>query len=371
MRNKRSANVPDRMPAGNMNRTRRTALLRLKTIFVLAVVLVLSASSMNGCSGAGGGSADDGAGDGGSAGETRQITIVTTIFPAYDWTRSILGERIDDPDVTLTLLMDNGVDFHSYQPTAGDLIAVKNCDMLIYVGGASDQWIEDALREDANPDMVVIRMMDSVGDRAVAEETVEGMTAEVEENGSDADAQAEDEEEYDEHVWLSLRNAELITADIGGALIGLDPDHADLYRANADGLIAGMRALDAEYEAVFSQGSHGTLVFGDRFPFRYLLDDYGLSYYAAFVGCSAESEASFETVRFLAEKVDELGLHYVLAESANGEKISRTIIETTGAKDQEVLLLDDMQSYMTGGSEDLTYLDRMRNNLEVFRKAVE
>ena len=323
----------------------------VKVIVSMFLMLVLLASC--GTNGAGG--TEDGASD-----ESGQITIVTTIFPAYSWTRSVLGEeRLQDDDVSLILLMDNGVDFHSYQPTARDLATVKNCDMLVYVGGASDQWIEDALREDANPDMVVIRMMDSVGDRAVTEEEIEGMTV-TEEEG--------EEEEYDEHVWLSLRNAELITGDIGVALVEIDPDHADTYNENAAALIGEMQALDAEYEAALSQAKNKTLVFGDRIPFRYMLEDYGLSYYAAFVGCSAESEASFETIRFLASKVDELGLRYVIAESATGERISRTIIETTQDKDQEILILDDMQSYREG-SGDETYLDRMRNNLEVLKKA--
>ena len=223
-----------------------------------------------------------------------KIRIVTTIFPEYDWVREILGDKADSAEITM--LLDNGVDLHSYQPTADDLIKLSDCDLFVYVGGESDEWVEDALKSAANRDRKVIRLLDALGDSVKEEETVEGMQEEEEDH---------EEKEYDEHVWLSLKNAKTLVGAISAALQELDPGNKDTYAANADAYGQKLSALDAEYQKAVSAGTYKTLLFGDRFPFRYLVDDYGLSYYAAFAGCSAESEASFETVSFLARKVDE------------------------------------------------------------------
>ena len=198
--------------------------------------------------------------------------------------------------------------------------------------------------DDLNEDMVVIKLLDVLGERVKEEEVVEGMEHEHDHDGDHDHDHEEGEPEFDEHVWLSLNNAALFCRAIADALAQLDPGHEEAYQANAAAYGEKLSALDAEYRAAVDAASTRTLLFGDRFPFRYLVDDYGLSYYAAFAGCSAETEASFETIVFLAEKADELKLHAVCQiESADGS-IARTICENTRSGDQEILTFDSMQS---------------------------
>ena len=293
------------------------------------------------------------------------LSVVTTIFPEYDWVTNILGDNPAQADVTM--LLDNGVDLHSYQPTADDIIKVSQCDLFIYVGGESDEWVEDALKEAANKDMIVINLLDVLGDAVKEEEVVDGMEAEEAE-----EAEEEEEVEYDEHVWLSLKNAVTLVGAIKDALVKLDADHADTYIANADAYVEQLNTLDRSYQFVADNAKNKTVLFGDRFPFRYLTDDYGLTYYAAFVGCSAESEASFETIAFLAGKVDELGLPAVLTLEGTEHKIAETVVATTKAKDAQIMAMDSMQSTT---SEDVkngaTYLSIMEKNLDVLNSALQ
>ncbi len=249
-----------------------------------------------------------------SAEDAGRIRIVTTIFPEYDWVMNILGENPAGAEVTM--LLDTGVDLHSFQPTAADILSISTCDLFICVGGESDEWVDDALKEASNQDMIVIRLLDALGGAAREEEMLEGMQEEGHghEDGEDEDghgdehAHGEDGIEFDEHVWLSLKNAAILVESISEAVQSIDPDHAGQYQDNAAAYIAQLDSLDAQYRAAVAGASNTTLLFGDRFPFRYLADDYGLSCYAAFAGCSAETEASFETIAFLAQKVDELSL---------------------------------------------------------------
>ena len=475
--------------------------------------------------------------------DSNKLSVVTTIFPEYDWVKEILGDKADNAEVTM--LLSSGVDLHSYQPTADDIVKISDCDLFIYVGGESDKWVDDALKEATNKDMKVIDLLEVLGDSVKTEETVEGMqetehahdhskevstfedhevqdrslsdwagswqsaypfaldgtlddafAAMAEEGemtadeyktyyqkgyktditnidiagdhiaftyedgkkvGSDykyigyyiqnwstgtkaamyrfeavdrtsgapiyiefndhmiesaapehfhirmsnesfdaivdpekswptffpADMTGEDlcehmeghghdhEEEADEHVWLSLKNAKTLVAAIADALQELDPDNKDTYAANAAAYIEKLSTLDGAYQAAVDGAARKTLLFGDRFPFRYLVDDYGLSYYAAFAGCSAESEASFETVSFLAKKVDELKLPCVLTIEGKNHKIAETIVENTAEKNQKILTMDSMQSTT---SEDVangtTYLSVMEQNLSVLKEAL-
>ncbi|MBR1692230.1 MAG: zinc ABC transporter substrate-binding protein [Lachnospiraceae bacterium] len=311
--------------------------------------------------------------------EAGKLHIVTTIFPEYDWIREIVGEEAEH--VELTLLLDNGVDLHSYQPTAEDIMKIASCDLFVYVGGESDEWVKDALAEATNEDMVVIHLLDVLGDFAKEEELVEGMEAEEDDGArEEADAvregteetDAEEDTEYDEHVWLSLKNAEICVGDISEVLAGMDAEHADAYKANAAAYVEKLRKLDAAYETAVQNAGQKTLLFGDRFPFRYLTDDYGLKYYAAFAGCSAETEASFETIAFLAGKVDELGLTTVMTIEGTDDAVAETIIKNTESKDQKILALDSMQSTTSKDiAEGETYLSIMQHNLEVLRQAFE
>lgn len=467
-----------------------------------------------------------------------KISVVTTIFPEYDWVREILGDKADNAEIAL--LLDNGVDLHSYQPTADDIIKISDCDLFVYVGGESDEWVDEALKNATNKDMKVINLLDVLKDTVKTEEAKPGMQAEeghnhgyshfddsdvqdrtlfdwdgdwqsvypylqegildevmerkaengsktaeeyrayyetgyktdvsqitidaesrtmcfvkngvavkatyeykgyqiydyasgsrgvryfFEATGGDADApkfvqfsdhgigpgKAEhfhiysgndgfdalsqemdnwptyyptdmsgseikedmlehEEKEYDEHVWLSLKNAETLVGAISNALQELDPDSKDTYAANADAYVQKLSALDAEYRKAVSAGTYKTVLFGDRFPFRYLADDYGLNYYAAFAGCSAESEASFETISFLAKKVDELKLPCVLTIEGAQHKIAETIVKNTTEKNQKVLTMDSMQSTTSQDvANGTTYLSVMEKNLDVLKEAL-
>ena len=288
------------------------------------------------------------------------ISVVTTIFPEYDWVKQITG---DSENVELTMLLDNGVDLHNYQPTADDIMKIATCDVFIYVGGESDEWVEDALAEAVNPDMQVINLLEVLGDSVKEEEVVEGMEAEEE--------ASEEEVEYDEHVWLSLKNAATCVNAIADSLEAIDVANADMYKANADSYINDINALDAKYADAVNAATGKTLLFGDRFPFRYMVDDYGLDYYAAFVGCSAETEASFETIKFLSEKVDELGLKTVLTIENSDNKIADTIIANTNSKDANILAMDSLQSTTSSdAASGTTYLSVMEQNLSVLTEAL-
>ena len=310
-----------------------------------------------------------------SAKASDKISIVTTIFPEYDWVMSILGDNPAGAEVTM--LLDNGVDLHSYQPTAADMIKISSCDMFVYVGGESDEWVEDALKEAVNKDMVVVNLLDVLGDAVKAEEVVEGMQGEDEHDydhdEEDHDHEHEDEEEEkDEHVWLSLRNASAICEVIEADLERIDAAHADTYQKNLESYKEKLASLDGEYKKAVGAGSTDTVLFGDRFPFRYLVDDYALNYYAAFVGCSAETEASFETITFLAGKVDELSLKCILTIENNNQKIAKTISDNTKDKNQKILTLDSMQSTTSKDVKaGVTYLSIMESNLAVLKDALQ
>ena len=285
-------------------------------------------------------------------GETDRPKIVTTIFPLYDWTKNLLGSRADETE--LVMLLDDGVDMHSFQPSVADMVTVSSCDLLIYVGGESDEWIEDAIAERANPDMIVLNLMEVLGERGLREELVEGMEGEA-------------EDEPDEHIWLSLRNAELLCGSIRDALTELDGGHRSEYETACEAYCAELRALDAAYRETVEAAAQHTLIFADRFPFRYLTEDYGLDYYAAFAGCSAETEASFATVIFLAGKLDELGLKQLCVIETSDGKLARTVIENTKSGEIGVQTLHSMQGAV--GEED--YLSLMERNLEAIKEALK
>ncbi len=280
-----------------------------------------------------------------------KIKIVTTIFPIYDWTKNLLGDRLDE--ASLTLLLDDGVDMHSFQPSVADLITVSSCDLLIYVGGESDGWIADALAERANPDMIALNLLELLGQRALQEELVEGMEGEAEDTP-------------DEHIWLSLQNARVLCAAIRDALSELDGEHARSYEAAFAVYDAKLEQLDAAYRAAVDTAARHTLLVADRFPFRYLAEDYGLDYYACFSGCSAETEASFATVAFLAGKADELGAGSLCVIETSDGKLARTVIENTQSRELRVLTLHSMQGAVNGES----YLSLMEQNLNVLKEAL-
>ena len=341
---------------------------------IMLVILLLALNCLSACS----------SGSGQSGADTGRLKIVTTIFPEYDWVMNILGTNPANAEVTM--LLDNGVDLHSFQPTVDDILKIASCDLFIYVGGESDEWVDDALRETAGKNTVVINLLDILGDSVKEEEVVEGMQEEDhdhnEEDGDhhdhgsneeDADHHdhSEEEPEYDEHVWLSLRNAAVLVNSISEALQKIDSANAAVYKGNTDVYLEKLALLDKEYKSAVSAASLHTLLFGDRFPFRYLVDDYGLDYYAAFAGCSAETEASFETITFLAKKLDELSLPAVLTIEGTDHKIAETIIANTQKKDQRILTMDSMQSVTSkDAANGTTYLSIMEKNLSILKEAL-
>ncbi|MBQ6780556.1 MAG: zinc ABC transporter substrate-binding protein [Treponema sp.] len=310
-----------------------------------------------------------------------KLKVVATIFPEYDWVRNILGEQADHAE--LTLLLDNGVDLHSYQPSVKDMAKLSVADIFVYVGGESDEWVEDALKTVRNKNIRVVNLLEVLGDKVKEEEIVEGMQVEEddehEHEGEEHHHEGEghhhhdDEEEieYDEHVWLSIKNARLLCAAIAEELCAADEKNAAMYRKNLSAYDEKLAALDADYTAAVKSAVRKTLLFGDRFPFRYLTDDYGLHYYAAFVGCSAETEASFKTVAFLSAKADELSLPAVLQIETGDGKIAGTIIQNTKAKSAKILTLDSMQSTTAKQiAAGTTYLGIMEKNLAVLEEAL-
>ena len=320
------------------------------------------------------------------AAKAKKLKVVTTIFPEYDWVREIVGEN--NKNVDLTLLVSNGVDLHSYQPSIQDIAKISTADIFIYVGGESDAWVKDALANATNKNMKVINLMEVLEGQTKTEEVKEGMQVsehhhhhdEDEEEDHDHDHEAEGhhhhlhdgEAQYDEHVWLSVRFAKTLCAVISKALCDVDSANSSSYKANLKAYTEKLDNLDAKFSTAVKNGNKKTLLFGDRFPFRYFVEDYKLDYYAAFVGCSAETEASFETVAFLAKKVDELGLNSVIKIESGDGKIARTIVENSKKKNAKVLTLDSIQSTtLKQAKAGASYLKIMEENLKVIEEALK
>ena len=257
--------------------------------------------------------------------------------------------------------MDDGVDPHSFQPAVSDMVTAANCDLLIYGGGESDQWLTKL--EATNPNRETLVLLPLLGAQAHREEVVEGMEAHEED-------EPENDAEMDEHVWLSLRNARFFCQAITDALCDLNPGKADAYRANLSAYQQKLEALDKDYQQAVSAASQHTIVVCDRFPFRYLVEDYNLNYYAAFPGCSAETGASFETVVFLSNKVKELNLSALLVTESSDGRMAKTVAENAGNEQMPVLTLNSMQSVSAEQAKALTYLSVMTQNLTVLQQAL-
>ena len=288
--------------------------------------------------------------------------IVVTNFSEYDWVRNIVGST-EGFEITM---LGGGVDLHSFQPSAADIVTITQSDLFIYVGGESDRWVGDVLNSSKNENMEIIALMEIPGVHTRTEEHREGMQAEHEDEDED-----EEEEEYDEHVWLSLKNAVVFCENIESILEKLDPDNTDTFRTNLETYKQNLTDLDTRYTNMIKNAQRKVLVFGDRFPFRYLTDDYGLDYYAVFSGCSAETEASFETIKFMANKIDELALDSVITIEGSDKKIAATIIENTKSKSQKILTLNSMQSVgIEEADNGLSYLQVMEDNLSVLTQAL-
>ena len=305
---------------------------------------------------------------------SKSYSVVCTIFTEYDWTKEILGSHAENADISY--LLDSGTDLHNYQPSADDIVKISTCDLFIYVGGESDEWAEDALVNVQNPDMKVISLMDILGDSAKVEELKEGMQEseheheDGEEDHDDHDEEEheheEDEVEYDEHVWLSIKNARVLCTEIEKNIEAIDPANASDYKANLDSYISKLSDLDNSFKTLVDNAPVKTLVFGDRFPFRYFVDDYGLDYYAAFIGCSAESEASFETIKFLSDKIDELDCNTVFTLENSNKDLANSIIANSGKDGVQIAELNSLQSVsQTDIANGASYISLMQKNYDV------
>lgn len=283
-----------------------------------------------------------------------KLSIVTTIFPQYDFVREIAGDKVN-----LTMLLSPGAESHSYEPAPQDIIKIQNSDLFIYVGGEGDVWVDSILKSDSKK-VNSLTLMECVD--TVEEEIIEGMEEEEEEKD-------EDEPELDEHVWTSVQNAIKITERICNELCKLDPDNADEYNKRTTEYVVKLESLDGRIRKIVEDGKRDTVIFGDRFPFRYFADEYGLKYYAAFPGCSEDTEPSAQTVSFLIDKVKKEQIPVVFGIEFSNKKLCKTISDATGAK------ILEMHSCHNISSEDLnsktvTYLSLMEQNAENLEKAL-
>ena len=308
-------------------------------IFILSVIIILSAFTS--CT-----STDETTDNG-------KINVVTTIFPVYDWTKNVAGENCN-----VIYLDESGTDMHSFEPTAKNILAITNADVFIHIGGVSDEWVENALSASGNTSLITLALADITG--MIEEEIIDGM-----EHDHESD---HDSAENDEHIWLSLKKAQKAVSAIADSLANADTENADEYRLNAENYNKKLSALDTEYTDCVNNAKRKTLLFADRFPFRYLTEDYGIEYFAAFPGCSAESEASFETMTFLIEKVRELSLPCIITIENSDSKIAGTISNET---DTKILSLNSCQSVTKSDIDNgITYISAMENNLQILTEAL-
>ncbi len=288
--------------------------------------------------------------------DSDKISVVSTIFAPYDFTRQIVGDNAE-----ITMLLPPGSESHSYEPSPKDIITIQECDIFIYVGGESDQWVRKVLDSMDTSDIKIITLMDCVD--VVEEELVEGMEGDEEEDHE------HDEEEYDEHVWTSPKNAKLILNKISEAICSVDSQNAESYKKNTESYLTKLDDLDKAFKEVVDSAVRKTLIFGDRFPFRYLADAYGLDYYAAFPGCSSETEASAATVAFLINKTKADKIPVVFHIEFSNEKIADVISEATGAK---VLLLHSCHNITKKDFENgITYIELMNQNVQNLKEALQ
>lgn len=283
-----------------------------------------------------------------------KITIVTTIYPPTDFSQKVGGEY-----VSVHQLLKPGAESHTYEPTPKDILAIENCDLFIYVGGESDSWIDDIISSIDSSNVRTVKMLDAV--EALSEEHVEGMEEEEHE-------EHEEGEELDEHVWTSIRNAELITEKICVELSEIDPQHKNYFRQNTDDYIKKLAELDKAYHETIDSSARKEIIVADRFPFRYMAHEYGLTYYAAFPGCSSDSEPSAKTLGFLINKVSEDGIPVVFHIEFSNEKIADSVVEVSGAKKLMLHSCHNLSQDELNNGED--YLSIMQNNLEGLKEAL-
>ena len=282
--------------------------------------------------------------------KSNSLVIVTTNFVGYDFARAVVG----DEDVEIKMLLKPGMDAHQYEPTPKDIKSINDADIFIYVGGESEEWVSDILEDLDSDETKVIKMMDSVNLKE--EEIKEGMKEE------------EEETEYDEHVWTSPKNAILIVKEIEDKLSSIDEDNEEAYEENAENYISKLNKIDEEIREVVSNSKRKVLIFGDRFPLRYFVDEYGLDYYAAFPGCSSDTEASAKTISFLIDKVKKEKVPAVLKIELSSGKIADTIASETGVSVKTFYAVHNVSA--DEFKDGKTYIDYMNENVKVLREVL-
>lgn len=294
-----------------------------------------------------------------------KINVVCTLFPQYDWMRNIIGES---DSVELSLIIANGSDPHSYQPTAADVLKISECDMIVYLGNESDLWVSEALERANRPDIVKVALCE-----------LEGMT--LHNISSHSHEHAEDQHEHhdhahgtlDEHIWLSLGNAMAATEQLAVELSALDTDNAELYKENAKKYVERLGVLDSRYKKAVeeSDAERRFMLFADRFPFVYLLSDYGIDYQAAFEGCTTDVDADFDTVLTLIKEAERHGVKYVGVTESSDKALARTVVKSAKHTEMEILTMNSMQAMSKKSIDDgATYISVMEQNLTVLKKAI-
>ena len=278
--------------------------------------------------------------------------IISSNFIGYDFARAVTGDKSE-----ISMLLKPGAEAHDFEPTPEDIINIKNADLFIYVGGKSDEWIENLLEDNEIPAEKTLRLMDLV--EVKEEELSEGME----------DHSHEDHEEYDEHIWTSPLNAIQLVNGIKTKLSTIHPENKSTYIQNADSYTSHLLAIDQKIRGVVSSSAKKELIFGDRFPFRYFVDEYDLGYYAAFPGCSEQTEASSQTIAFLIDKAKTDNIKTILKIELTSDKLAKTIAEEAGAK---VLTLNAAHNISKEDFESgLTYADIMETNIDVLKEALK
>lgn len=287
--------------------------------------------------------------------DDNKLVILCTTFPQYDWVCNIIG---DSERFEASLLLDDGTEMHSFQPSADDIIRINNSDLFIYNGGESDAVLEDILNGSKNENQIIINMMNVLNDNILHEDHFH----------NEACVHSEDTN-YDEHIWLSLQNAAVLCRSIADKVKESDPENAVIYEENANSYITRVAELDARYESVVKNSERNEIVFLDRFPFKYMMNDYSLTYTAAFPGCSTETDASFNTIISLAEKIDAMGNNKAVVLENSSSSIAAAVNEATELNKLEILTMNSMQA-VTGQqiADGLTYLSVMEENLNTLQE---
>ncbi len=315
----------------------------MKKILALAFICLLIAGSLTGC---GKKNAE--------VEENGKLSIVSTIFPTYDFVKQICADKAE-----VTQLLPPGSESHTYEPTPQDIITIQNCDLFIYVGGESDTWVDDILSSMATP-VKTIKMMDCV--TTVEEKVIEGMEVE-EENSAEPT-----EPEYDEHVWTSPKNAVKITQAVTDVVCALDTVNKDTYQANSAAYQAKLNTLDQSFASFFATVANKLIIVGDRFPLRYFADAYSIKYYAAFPGCSCQTDPSATTIAFLIDKVKAEKVSTVFYMEFSNHLVADSIAEATGIKTAELYAAHNVTAADLAAG--VTYISLMEKNLAALKEAM-